>query len=165
MRYAEDVSLLLLRVTAGLIFIPHGYSKVFSAGGIASFAADMPAYGIPAWLGYIAAYSELAGGVLLILGLLVRVHALLLAGTMGVAAFVVQLPDALVDAPPAGLLRVFAAIRGIELPLAMFALTLGIVLSGAGRFSLDALLGVDRRMAALLPKKKTAAEAAVSIES
>jgi putative oxidoreductase len=160
MRNANDVSLLLLRVTAGLIFIPHGYSKVFSEGGPAAFAADMPAYGIPAWLGYLAAYSELAGGVLLIVGLLTRLNALLLAGTMATAAFVVQLPDALFEAPAAGMARLFAAIRGIELPLAMCAIALAITLSGAGRFSLDALLGVDGRLRRLLGKRKAAAEAA-----
>ena len=120
----------------------------------------MPAYGIPAGLGYVAAYSELIGGILLIAGLLTRLEALLLALTMGVATFAVQLPDALFDAPKSGLPRLFAAIGGIELPLAMFGLTAAIALLGAGRFSIDHLIDTDSRIARLFRKKKAAAEAA-----
>ncbi len=155
-----DVSTLLLRIVAGSIFIPHGYSKVFSEGGAAAFAADMPAYGIPAGLGYVAAYSELIGGILLIVGLLTRLQAILLASTMGVAAFVVLLPEALLEAPKHGLPRLFAGLRGIELPLAMFGLTAAIALLGAGRFSIDHLVDTDRRIVGLFRKKKAATEVA-----
>ncbi len=155
-----DVSTLLLRIVAGLIFIPHGYSKVFSEGGVAAFAADMPAYGIPASLGYVAAYSELAGGALLIVGLLTRLDALLLASTMGVAAFVVLLPDALLEAPKGGLPRLFAVLRAIELPLSMFGLTAAIALLGAGRYSVDHLAGTESRISQMLHKKKAATEVA-----
>ncbi|HJQ39558.1 MAG TPA: DoxX family membrane protein [Thermoanaerobaculia bacterium] len=139
-KYAADIAALLLRLAAGLIFLPHGWSKVAGDGGTAAFAADMAAnYHIPAILGHIAAYSELVGGALLILGLLTRLDALLLAGTMFVATFIVQLPDALYEVPP-GAIKLFVALKGIELPLAMFAICLSLVLIGAGRFSLDALL-------------------------
>jgi uncharacterized membrane protein YphA (DoxX/SURF4 family) len=85
--------------------------------------------------------------------LLTRLDALLLAGTMFVAAFIVHLPDALFEVPP-GAIKFFVVIRGIELPLALFAICCALVLTGGGRFSLDyALRG-------LLPKKKAAAEAA-----
>jgi putative oxidoreductase len=100
----------------------------------------MPSYGIPAFLGYIAAYSELAGGILLIIGLLTRIDAALLAGTMFVAAFVVQLPDALHDPDNAGKNTAFAAIRSMELPLSVLAAMLALVLLGGGRWSLDALV-------------------------
>jgi uncharacterized membrane protein YphA (DoxX/SURF4 family) len=62
--------------------------------GPAAFAADIAAnYGIPAFLGYLAAYAEMFGAILLIVGLLTRLDALLLAATMFVAAFIVQLPE------------------------------------------------------------------------
>src|ERR1051326_4021249 len=101
-------------VAAGLIFFPHGWGKVFGAGGAATFAQDMPSYGIPVFFGYVAAYAELVCAVLLIAGLLTRLDALLLAGTMFVAAFIVQLPDALRD-PQGGGNKFFAALHGIEL--------------------------------------------------
>jgi putative oxidoreductase len=151
---ARDIAALVLRVVAGLIFLPHGWSKVAGEGGAAMFAAGLAdTYGIPTFLGVLAAYVEVAGAVLLIVGLLTRVDALLLAITMAVAAFVVQLPDALFEVPP-NAIRAFAVIRGIELPLAMLAICLALVLLGGGRFSLDHVLR------GFIAKKKTAAEAA-----
>lgn len=151
---APDVAALLLRVVAGLIFLPHGWSKIAGEGGAGAFAASMNAtYGIPLVFGHLAAWAEVVGAVLLIAGLFTRVDALLLAATMFVATFVVSLPDALFEVP-AGAIKLFVALRGIETPLAMLAICLTLVLTGGGRFSLDyALRG-------FLPKKKAAAEAA-----
>lgn len=158
-RLPIDLASLLLRLGAGLVFLPHGYSKVFSSGGVAQFAADMPSYGIPAILGYAAAYSEFLGSALLILGLLTRLDAFMLACTMTVATFVVQLPDAIAEAQP-GTIRLFAIMRGIELPFSLLCVTAALVLVGPGRFSLDHLLGIESRAVALFGKKKAAAEAA-----
>ena len=138
-----DIAALVLRVCAGLIFLPHGWSKIAGAGGASAFAADMATnYGIPAILGHLAAWAEVAGAILLIAGFLTRLDALLLAGTMFVAAFVVQLPDALFEVQP-GASKLFVAVRGIELPLAMFAMCVALVLTGAGRFSVDHVLKVE----------------------
>ena len=144
-KWTTDTSLLILRIATGLIFIPHGYSKVFGSGGPSAFAADLPGYHIPAFLGYLAAYAEFFGAILLIVGLLTRLDALLLAGTMFVAVFVVQLPDALRDPDAAGH-RFSGAMHAIELPLAMLAMTLALLLIGPGRLSLDSLLRVEERM-------------------
>jgi putative oxidoreductase len=158
-RLTGDAALLILRIAAGLIFLPHGWPKVFGEGGPGVFAAGMTEnYGIPAFLGYIAAYAEVVGAVLLIAGLLTRLNALLLAGTMFVAAFIVQLPDALYEVPP-GSSKLFVGVMGIELPLALFAICLSLVLTGGGRFSLDHLLRLEERL--FRRQKKTAAEAAV----
>jgi putative oxidoreductase len=152
-RWRSDTALLVLRVASGLIFIPHGVTKVFGSGGVAKFASSLPSYGIPVFLGYIAAYSELIGGILLIVGLLTRIDALFLAGTMFVAAFVVQLPDVLHD-PDAGANRVFAAIRAMETPLSILAAMVALILMGAGRFSIDAL--IFRRGAGSQPARQGA---------
>jgi len=153
-RMPMDLAALLLRLVGGLIFLPHGWSKVAGEGGAGTFAASMSTeYGIPLFLGHLAAWAEVAGAALLIVGLLTRLDAILLAATMFVAVFVVSLPDAMFEIPP-GSIKLFVALRGIELPLAMLAISLALVLLGGGRFSLDyALRG-------LLPKKKAAAEAA-----
>jgi len=120
---------------------------------VAKFASSLPSYGIPVALGYVAAYSELIGGCFLIIGLLTRLDALLLAGNMFVAAFVVQLPDAVRD-PDAGRNKVFAAIRGMELPLSVLAAMIALLLLGGGRYSLDAL--VFRRSAGSQPAPERA---------
>ena len=157
---AGDLAALILRIAAGLIFLPHGWSKVAGDGGAAAFAADIAAnYNIPSFLGYVAAYAEVIGAILLIAGFLTRLDALLLAGTMFVAAFIVQLPDALFEVQP-GASKVFVALRGIEMPLALFAMCLALLLTGAGRISVDHLLRIDERAARFLPKRKAAAEAA-----
>jgi hypothetical protein len=78
---------------------------------------------------------------------------------MFVAAFIVQLPEALYEVP-ADAIKSFVVLRAIELPLAMFAACAAIVLIGPGRVSLDALLRIEERFRGLLPKKKAAAEAA-----
>lgn len=162
-KVTTDVAALILRLAAGAIFLPHGWSKIASEGGSAAFAADMAAnYGIPTFLGHLAAWTELAGAILLVAGLLTRLDALLLAGTMFVAAFIVQLPEALYEVP-ADAIKSFVVLRAIELPLAMFAMCLAIVLIGPGRVSLDHLLRVEERGRALLPKKKAAAEAAAQV--
>lgn len=159
-KYAGDLAALVLRVTGGLIFIPHGWSKIAGEGGAAAFAGDVAAnYGIPAFFGYVAAYAEVVGAVLLIAGLLTRLDALLLAATMFVAAFIVQLPDALFEVQP-GAIKAFVALRGIETPLALFAICVALLFSGGGCLSLDSLLGIEERLKLLLPKRKTAAEAA-----
>jgi putative oxidoreductase len=160
---AGDLAALILRIAAGLIFLPHGWSKVAGDGGAAAFAADIAAnYSIPSFLGYIAAYAEVIGAVLLIAGFLTRLDALLLAGTMFVAAFIVQLPDALFEVQP-GAIKAFVALRGIEMPLALFAMCLALLLTGGGKLSVDHLLRIDERMAALLPRRKSAAAGFVAL--
>ncbi|MEO8382400.1 MAG: DoxX family protein [Acidobacteriota bacterium] len=152
----NDAAALVLRVAAGLIFLPHGWSKITGEGGSAAFAADIAAnYHLPVLLGHVAAWSELLGGVLLIAGLLTRIDAFLLASTMFVAAFIVQLPDALFEVPP-NAIKTFVALRGIETPLALFAISLALLLLGPGRVSLDHLLGIERRARGLFPKKPAA---------
>lgn len=159
-KVTTDVAALFLRLAAGAIFIPHGWSKIAGDGGAAAFATDIAAnYGIPAFLGHVAAWSEVAGAMLLILGLLTRLDALLLASTMFVAAFIVQLPEALFEVP-ADAIKTFVVLRAIELPLALFAICMAILLIGPGRASLDHLLGIEERVCRWLPKKKAATEVA-----
>ncbi len=144
-----DIGLLILRVISGAIFLPHGYSKVFGSGGVAAFAHDMPGLGLPAILGYAAAYSEFFGAILLMIGLLSRLDAFLLACTMFVAVALVQLPDALHEAQP-GSLRLFAVIRGVETPLSLLGATLALTLLGPGRFSLDHALRIEEKTFSLV---------------
>lgn len=159
-KVTSDVAALILRLAAGAIFLPHGWSKIAGDGGAAVFAADIASgYHLPVFLGYLAAWSEFAGAILLIAGLFTRLDAFLLACTMFVATFVVQLPDALYEVPP-GAIKFFVAMKGIETPLALFAISLALVFTGAGRVSLDHVLRVEERVRGLVGKKEAAAEAA-----
>jgi putative oxidoreductase len=73
------IALLLLRLFVGAAFLFHGSGKT---GELESFAQE---FGVPVPLAAAAAYGQLIGAILLILGLLTPLGAALIAGTMGVA--------------------------------------------------------------------------------
>lgn len=86
-RYA---GLLILRIGFGVMFIIHGLPKL--SGGVTAWTrvgGAMQYVGIdflPAFWGFMAACSEVFGGVLLMLGFLFRPACLMLLATMAVAA-------------------------------------------------------------------------------
>lgn len=131
----------ILRVIIGFIFAAHGWQK-FNEWTIAGTQASFAKMGVPA--AEIAAPAvavlELGGGIALILGVLTRVVALLLALDMLGALFLVH--------ASAG---VFAATGGYELVLLLAAAALAVALTGAGRISVDrALFGrTNSRLAVL----------------
>lgn len=72
-----DIGLLILRVSLGIIFIAHGFLKVFTFGierAIAVFEAHTVWHinMIPGWFAPPAAVIEWVGGILLILGIKTR---------------------------------------------------------------------------------------------
>jgi len=72
-----DIGLLILRVTLGIVFIAHGYLKVFTFGighAMEVFEAHTVWHInlIPGWFAPIAAVIEWVGGIMLILGVKVR---------------------------------------------------------------------------------------------
>lgn len=125
---AQSIGLLWLRVFTGVgIASLHGYGKVLG-GNIERFTEGVAKMGFPmpdvfAW---IAALSEFVGGILIVLGLGTRIAALFVMGTVGVAAFVRHAADPF-DVK--------------EMALLYFAMAGAIVLLGAGKISLDYLLG------------------------
>jgi putative oxidoreductase len=76
---------LLLRLALGLSMTVHGYQKVFHPGALGHFAHYVTTLGLPFWLGYVSAFTELVGGAFLVLGLLTRLSAALVAVNMLVA--------------------------------------------------------------------------------
>ncbi|MDI3504933.1 MAG: putative oxidoreductase [Bacteroidota bacterium] len=81
--------LLFLRVALGISIFLHGIPKMM--GGVETWSylgSSMSYFGItfaPAFWGFLAAFAETVGGVLLALGLFFRPAAILLAGNMTVA--------------------------------------------------------------------------------
>jgi putative oxidoreductase len=114
---ARDLAPLLLRLPLGAIMVFHGHGKVF--GNMSGFAEGVAALGVPHWavlpLAWAAALSEFVGGIFLVLGLLTRWAALLVAVTMGVATFSVMWPKGFskFEFP----LMLFAASRRITAPV------------------------------------------------
>ena len=125
-----DTALAILRVVLGMTFILHGGQKLFVFGfaGVSGAFAQM---GIPApgLLGPFVAFVEFFGGIAILLGLLTRLAALGIGATMVVAILTVHLQNG------------FFAPTGFEFPLSLLASAIALVITGAGDFSLDALIG------------------------
>ena len=123
---------LILRVTAGGIFIAHGWGKFVAAffgegpGGLAGFIepSGLPAPMVLAWLAMI---TEMAGGICIILGLYTRLWAFLGAVMMWLIVFFIK--DPMVFSARAG---------GIEYDLVLAVLFSVLAIKGAGDYSLDA---------------------------
>jgi putative oxidoreductase len=124
----------LLRVVTGALFMQHGMQKLFGL----LMSPDQPWNGPPAVFSqfWIAGVLEVFGGALIVLGLFTRPVAFLLAGEMAVAYFQVHFP------------RSFWPILNGGEPVVLFCFTyLYFVATGAGPYSLDALLRARRRTA------------------
>ena len=88
-RYRET-GILLLRLGIGIMFILHGYPKLMDGPEKwESLGRNMGNFGIefaPVFWGFMAAFSEAVGGLLVALGFLMRPACVLLFITMVVAA-------------------------------------------------------------------------------
>ena len=129
---ARDLGLLVLRLGLGFnLLILHGWPKL--TGGTQLWSAiggDMQHFGIrfaPVFWGFMAALAESAGSILLILGVLFRPAAAILAINMLVA--VSHHLHLAAGAPNSGW-------NGASFAASLLAVYLGLLLTGPGRFSL-----------------------------
>ncbi len=125
---------LALRLPLGVIFVAHGAQKLFGAFGgygLEGTGQFMESIGLApgVLMAGAAGSAEFFGGLLLIAGLLVRPSALVLAVTMIVAILSVHVSNGL-----------FMANNGYEFGLALLAGTVSLLISGAGRVSLDEII-------------------------
>ena len=132
MRYLDrlqPLALFLMRLTLGCIMTVHGYHKVF--GGLQHFAHMVGGMGLPVWLGYVAAFAELLGGLLLIVGFFTRPAAIVVCIDLVVAIWKVHLHNGLMGSPDH---------PGFEFPLAAATLAFALIFFGAGPISIDHVL-------------------------
>lgn len=120
-----------LRLSAGVIFVAHGAQKLFGSFGgygLEGTGQWMASIGLePGYLMALAAGSaEFFGGIALLIGLLTRPAAFMLAITMLVAIITVHLPNGL-----------FLSNGGYEFGLALLGISVALMFSGGGKFSLD----------------------------
>jgi len=120
----KPLALLLLRIGLGIIFIYHGYPKLFTHTREAMQA--FPRMGFPSYFVYIAGVIEFFGGCLLLIGLFTRIAALLIAGEMAVAIIRVHLPQG-----------GWTAVGNYQFPLALAVGAFALVALGAGAVSFD----------------------------
>ena len=122
---------LVRRIPIGIIFAAHGAQKLFGWFGGYGLEGTGQFFGsIGLNPGYVMALlagaAEFFGGLALIFGLLVRPAAASLAFTMLVAIFAVHFSKGF-----------FMDKGGYEYALALFAASLALLFSGAGRLSVD----------------------------
>jgi putative oxidoreductase len=119
----------LLRIMVGVVFLMHGRQKLFVMGfhGVAGFFGHV-GVPFPAFFAVVITLLEFLGGAALILGLLTRWIAPLLACDMLVAVLAVKLKGG------------FMGGGGFEFELTLLVACLSLVLTGGGAPSLDGIL-------------------------
>jgi putative oxidoreductase len=133
----RDLGMLLARATVGLAFASHGAQKAFGSfdgPGPAGAAGIMESLGFKpgARFAALSSYTELGSGLLLVAGLGGPVAPAAILSVMVVAQSSVHAKNGF-----------FAQKGGVELGVIYSAAAVAIAMSGYGRLSLDALLGLD----------------------
>ena len=104
----------------------HGYQKVLPLSALHHYAHYVTTLGLPYWLGYVSAFTEFVGGLLLVVGLFTRLAAFLVAINMLVAFVTV------------GIHQGFGIYNYI---LALAVLAVMLLFYGAGAMALDRKIG------------------------
>ena len=120
-----DVGLLLLRLAAGGFMLPHAWAKIQNYSALAETFTDPFGWG-PKWSLRLIILTEAGCSILLILGALTRPAALPSIVGMVVAAFFARPKFVLAKSEPA---------------LLFLCIYIVLLVTGAGAFSVDHLLG------------------------
>jgi putative oxidoreductase len=120
-----DAGLLLLRLTAGLFMLPHAWVKIQNYSALAENFTDPFGWG-PKWSLNLIILTETGCSILLILGALTRLAVIPSIVGMVVAAFFARPKFVLAKSEPA---------------LLFLCIYIVLLVTGAGRFSVDHLLG------------------------
>lgn len=133
---------LFLRLALGVGCMVHGWAKL--SRGPAGFGKLLAQTGIPLpnIMAWIASLTELLGGLAMLLGLFVSIAAIPLIVTMLVAVFTVQINYGFSSVKTIGLTPqgpVFGP-PGYEINLLYIAGLISLIITGAGVFSIDALM-------------------------
>jgi putative oxidoreductase len=121
-----------MRLVLSIIMIRHGYDKVIPSGSLYNFTHMVIRLHLPVWLGYLAAFTEFFGGLLLLVGLLTRIVAIMMAIEMVVAIIKIHIHGGLMGP------------NSFAFPLTCFAIALMLVFTGCGWLGLDDLAGSGR---------------------
>jgi putative oxidoreductase len=117
-----SIGLLILRLVAGLAFVFHGWGKIQNP-----FQWMGPDSGTPAVFQFLAAFSEFAGGLAWIAGLLTPIASLGIGATMLVAIWT----HMIVRGDP------FVGKPSYELAAIYFCIATLLFLTGPGKYSID----------------------------
>lgn len=120
-----DFAKLLLRLMVGGLMLFHGWHKLHS--GVGPIQGMLAAHGLPAFIGYGVLLGEVVAPLLLIFGIICRLSALTMLGTMLVAWLLAGL-DSTFSLTPVGAWALES--------MAFFALgSVAILFQGCGKYS------------------------------
>ena len=124
--YLKMMSLgpLSLRIVAGSVFLLHGIAKFQNISDTTRFFSEI---GLPLELVIPIALLELVGGMMLLLGILTRITASLFVAEMAGSILAVKLSKGFFG--------------GYEIDLLLLAIFVSLLLTGAGRISLEWKMG------------------------
>ncbi|MGO3408543.1 DoxX family protein [Marinomonas sp.] len=130
----NSLSAFILRAPIGIILMAHGSQKLFGwfgGYGLEGTGQWMSSIGLdPGYLmALLSGSAEFFGGLALLIGLLTRPAAFVVAFTMLIAIFSVHISHGL-----------FASNGGYEYALSLFVVAIAILIQGAGRFSVDKMI-------------------------
>ncbi len=134
---------LILRLMLGGVMFPHGAQKVLGLFGGQGFQATLDGMttglGLPMAAVILVMAAEFLGSIGLVLGFVTRLAALGIAAVMGGAIYLAHLPHGFFmnwHGTQSG--------EGFEYHLLAIGMALALVITGAGRWSLDGRLGKKR---------------------
>ncbi len=132
MQRAKEITIVLLRIVSGLLFLQAGGMKILDwFGGVPAEHGGHPVFLSQIWIGGVL---ELVGGTAILIGLGTRVVAFILSGMMAVAYFQFHQPSG------------FWPIQNHGEPAVLLCfIFLFFAAHGGGRWSLDALVARTRK--------------------
>jgi len=121
-----SIGLAALRIATGIVFLDHGYQKMFKMGigGVSGFFGHV-GVPLPGVMATLITVLEVFGAVALIVGLLTRPVAVAFALDMLGAIFLVQLKN---------------GFSKFELEFLLLGASVALIFAGAGRYSIDAVI-------------------------
>lgn len=123
-RYLPEWGTVPLRLALGLIFVAHGWAKLTGPLGTPEgFNIDSWGWPYPVFWAWVVALVETFGGLLITVGLFTRPAALSIACVMIVAILELKLSQGLIG--------------GFELEVALLMIAFSLLITGAGRLSVD----------------------------
>lgn len=134
----EHVGMLIVRLTLGIVFFPHGAQKMlgwFGGQGFAATVKGMSGMGLPAALVVLVIFCEFFGSLSLITGFLGRLGALGILAVMLGAIFTVHLQN--------GFFMNWMGNQkgeGYEYHLLAIGIALAVLVKGSGSLSIDRAL-------------------------